>query len=214
MLPKTGLTVLLTILAFLTPLYFFWYKPKFEMPIKQRSEATIKSSPETVARLKAKSELLKNFARKNNYNEEICFLIDMSIESGKKRFFVFDTRNDSILLSGLVAHGSCNDGFKPEPAFSNKINSGCSCAGKFKIGRPYVGNFGVAYKLYGLDSFNSNAFKRTVVLHSYTCVPEQEIDPLPICNSRGCPMVSTRFLEQLKPVINHSKKPVLLWIFD
>ncbi|MES1220848.1 MAG: murein L,D-transpeptidase catalytic domain-containing protein, partial [Bacteroidota bacterium] len=86
--------------------------------------------------------------------------------------------------------------------------------GKFKVGNPYAGNFGTAYKIYGLDSSNNNAFNRNIVLHSYTCVPEQETDPIPICNSRGCPMISPGFMEQLKPLINQSKKPILLWIFE
>jgi hypothetical protein len=137
----------------------------------------------------------------------------MSIESGHNRFFVYDIKNDSILLSGLVAHGSCDDGFLSEASFSNTVNSGCSSLGKFKIGNPYKGNFGIAYKLYGLDSTNNNAFKRFVVLHSYECVPEEETYPIPICNSRGCPMISPGFMEQLKPIINAAEKPVLLWIY-
>ena len=213
MLFKTRLIVFLTILAFLTSGYFFWNKPKFEITKQGISRTVVKKSSETSVGLQVKAEILKNFTSKNNYNEEICFLINMSIESGKNRFFVYNIKRDSILLSGLVAHGSCDDGFKTEPTFSNKINSGCSCLGKFKIGNHYTGSFGSAYKLYGLDSSNSNAFKRNVVLHSYECVPEQETYPLPICNSLGCPMVSPGFLKQLQPIINTSKKPILLWIY-
>ena len=117
----------------------------------------------------------------------------MKIASGRNRFFVYDLQKDSILFSGLVAHGSCDNGFQMEANFSNKVNSGCSCLGKFSIGNSYNGRFGTAYKLYGLDSSNSNAYERSIVLHSYDCVPEQEIYPLPVCNSRGCPMVSLAF---------------------
>jgi hypothetical protein len=138
----------------------------------------------------------------------------MSITPGKNRFFVYDLMKDSILLQALVAHGSCDAGFQTDPAFSNTINSGCSSLGKYKIGNSYNGGFGLAYKLYGLDSSNKNAFVRNVVLHSYDCVPEQETDPIPICNSRGCPMVSPGFLNQLKFIINKSERPILLWIFE
>jgi L,D-transpeptidase catalytic domain len=82
------------------------------------------------------------------------------------------------------------------------------------IGNGYRGRFGSAYKLYGLDSSNSNASKRAIVLHSYECVPEQEIYPLPVCNSRGCPMVSSKFLQKLKSYIESSDRPVLLSIFN
>lgn len=211
---KAGLIALITFAACTISIYFFWYKPKFRTSKQDVSLVSIKKSSAIFERLDSKAEILKTFTRKNNYNEGVCFLIDMSIASGKKRFFVFDLQKDSVLLAGLVAHGSCNDGFKTNASFSNKVNSGCSCFGKFKIGNSYPGNFGTAYKIYGLDSSNNNAFKRNIVLHSYTYVPEQETDPLPICNSRGCPMISPGFMEQLKPLINQSKKPIVLWIFE
>ncbi len=143
-----------------------------------------------------------------------CALVDMSVGSGKNRFFVYDLDKDSVILAGLVAHGSCDAGFQLAPGFSNTPNSGCSSLGKYKIGNHYKGKFGLAYKLHGLDSLNSHAYERNIVLHSYGCVPEQETDPIPICNSRGCPMVSPGFLNQLALIIDRSKKPLLLWIFD
>ena len=165
-------------------------------------------------KLSLKAAEAKYFVKKKEYNGEICFLVDMSMSSGKNRFFVYNLTTDSIVLSGLVAHGSCDAGFQISPTFSNTVNSGCSSLGRYKIGNAYQGTFGLAYKLYGLDSLNNNALKRTIVLHSYACVPEQETDPEPICNSRGCPMISPGFLQQLKLFIEQSKKPVLLWIFE
>jgi hypothetical protein len=35
-----------------------------------------------------------------------------------------------------------------------------------------------------------------------------------ICQSDGCPTVSPNFLKELKPIIDKSSKPVLLWIFE
>lgn len=206
-------TSLLIASALLGSAWFFWYKPKFKPAIDSYDNTNEKSSKE-FKRLEERSVLLKQFAIANKYNSSLSFLIDMSIASGKKRFFVYDMKKDSVLLEGLVAHGSCDAGFQTNPTFSNTINSGCSSLGKYKIGNAYKGAFGLAYKLYGLDSLNSNAFQRNIVLHSYDCVPEQETDPESICNSRGCPMVSPGFFNQLKTVINKSKKPVLLWIFD
>ncbi len=157
--------------------------------------------------------MLKQFALANRFNASVCFLVDMNVASGKNRFFVYDMEKDSLVLAGLVAHGSCDAGFQVNPGFSNTANSGCSSLGKYKIGNHYLGNFGLAYKLYGLDSLNSHAYQRNIVLHSYDCVPKQETDPIPICNSRGCPMVSPGFLNQLAVIIDKSKKPMLLWIF-
>lgn len=156
----------------------------------------------------------KTFLTRHGFNSSLCFLVDMRLPSGKNRFFVYDLNKDSILLAGLVAHGCGNNNFSRTPSFSNINGSGCTSLGKYRIGYPYQGQFGPAYKLYGLDSTNDQAYRRNVVLHSYSEVPEEETDPYPICNSRGCAMVSPGFLKQLQPLINKSKKPVLLWIFD
>jgi hypothetical protein len=104
--------------------------------------------------------------------------------------------------------------FSLNPVFSNTDGSGCSSLGKYRIGSPYAGRFGLAYKLIGLDKTNDQAFRRSIVLHAYNCVPETETDPYPICNSLGCAMVSPGFLRSLQPVIDGSPRPILLWIFN
>ena len=164
-------------------------------------------------RLKSKSTSLKKFAQQNNYNTSICFLVDMHLPSGKKRFFVYDMQQDSILLSGLMAHGNCNKGFLTDAQFSNTPDCGCSSLGKYSIGYKYKGKFGDAFKLYGLDSSNSNAFNRYIVLHGYSEVPDKESDE-PICNSLGCPMVSHLFFTELDKQIIKAKKPILLWMYQ
>jgi len=167
-----------------------------------------------LSKLNEKALAIKKFATENKYNKEIVFLIDMNIPSGKNRFFVYDLSKDSILKTALVAHGSGNNGFSMNASFSNACESGYSSLGKYKVGYKYNGRFGVAYKLYGLDSSNSNAFKRNVVLHSYDCVPSQETYPYPICNSRGCAMVSPEFMKELSVMIDKNKEPILLWVFN
>jgi len=134
-------------IAFSLFAYYFWYKPKFK-ETKQSFDKPIKRSSEEFARLKTKTFYLKKYIAANHYNSKICFLVDMSLPSGKNRFFIYDLQNDSVILSGLVAHGSCDNGFQPEASFSNKENSGCSCLGKFKIGGSYNGRFGLAYHFY------------------------------------------------------------------
>ena len=163
--------------------------------------------------LKGRAQRLKTYARAKGFSTDYCFLIDMSRPSGKNRFFIYDLRKDSITAAGLVAHGSCNTTFLRKARFSNTPNEGCSSLGKYKVGYKYNGRFGRAYKLHGLDSTNSNAFRRAVVLHAYDCVPDKEIYPLPACNSLGCPMVSYAFLDKAARVIDKARKPVLLWIY-
>jgi L,D-transpeptidase catalytic domain len=128
-------------------------------------------------RLQGFAAKANSFCKTKGYNIEVCLLIDMSLPSGKNRFFEFDMKNDSIISTGLVAHGSCNKNFLANPKFSNETGCGCTALGKYKVGYKYKGRFGNAYKLYGLDSSNSNAFKRNIVLHSYYMVPDKETFP-------------------------------------
>ena len=134
----------------------------------------------------------------------------MGLPSGKYRFFVADLEKDTLLLAGLVAHGSGNHTFAADPSFSNVNGSGCTSLGRYRIGTPSPGRFERAYKLYRLDSTNSQAFRRNIVLHSFSYVPEAETDPYPICNSLGCPMVSPSFLRQLEPLNKQLEHLLLL----
>lgn len=161
-----------------------------------------------------KAKAARSFARKNGFNASVAFLIDMSEEAGKNRFFVYDLVGDSVRLAGLVTHGRCNKMWLSGRQYGNTIGCGCTSIGKYKVGNPYKGRFGDAYKLHGLDPSNSNAYARFVVLHSHECVPESPVHPNPICQSDGCPTVSAGFLRLLQKEINRSPKPVLLWIYD
>jgi hypothetical protein len=176
--------------------------------------ATFKDDNGTAyARLREKASSLTGYVKANNYNSNYCFLVDMRINSGKKRFFVYNLQKDMIERSGLVAHGSGSDRREEELYFSNEPNSNCTSLGKYKIGKSEMGRFGLAYKLYGLESSNSNALDRFVVLHAHENVPDDEIDPYPLCESWGCPMVAPAFLQDLKKYIDASSKPILLWIY-
>lgn len=167
----------------------------------------------TEEKLKQKAAAAKLFVQKNNYNDNTCFFIDMSLASGQNRFFIYDIKKDSLLNKGLVAHGNCFEYWLEGRRYSNVVGSGCTSLGKYKIGASYTGKFGYSYKLHGLDSSNNNAFERTVVLHSHSCVPGAEVTD-EICQSNGCPTVSPVFLKQLQSIISNSKKPVLLWIYE
>jgi hypothetical protein len=166
-----------------------------------------------VEKLKRKSAEAASFIKKNGYNESICFFIDMTIPSGQNRFFVYNVAKDSVQISGLVTHGRCNEMWLEGRKYSNVPGCGCSSLGKYKVGYSYNGTFGLAFKLYGLDKTNDNAFKRYVVLHSHECVPETEVED-EICQSDGCPTVSPGFLQELKPIIKRSSKPILLWVYE
>ncbi len=157
---------------------------------------------------------LKKYAASSGYNQSFCYLVDMKKESGENRFYVYDLKAGKIIHRALVTHGSCGNSFFSKREYGNTVGCNCSSLGKYKIGKKYYGRFGLAYKLHGLESSNSKAFERFVVLHAHSCVPDNEVSPYPICLSNGCPTVSTNFLQTLSGFIDKSKQPILLWMFE
>jgi hypothetical protein len=190
-----------------------WYGAKFTSTTKQTARFTAPDEKLT-DRLRVYLDSAAHYAESNKLNSNICFLADMQISSGRYRFFVADLKNNTIVAKGLVAHGSCNEVFSIHPAYSNVPESSCTSTGRYRVGKSYNGRFGKSYLLYGLDSSNSLALRRHVVLHAFSEVPEQETFPLPICNSRGCPMVSTQFFNKLQSILDTGSRPVLLWILE
>ena len=147
------------------------------------------------------------------YRTDFAVLINLAPHSGKHRFFGFNLETKDTLIKGLVAHGHCQTTENRFAQFSNDIGSNCTSIGHYKIGRKYAGSFGTSYKLYGQDSTNSNAMDRYVVLHSHSCIPDEEWED-DICQSEGCPTVSPRVLDKLIPYLDTTEKPILLWIYD
>ena len=195
--------------------FTFWYEN--HQP-ENGNTITVPANDARVApsflKMQGKARSVKAYIARKNFNNNICFLVDMDIASGSNRFFIYDLKNDSVLDAALVTHGRCNENWLEGRKYSNEPGSGCTSPGRYRIGNPYNGTFGLAYKLYGLDSSNSNAYARYVVLHSHECVPETEVDPRAICQSDGCPTVSQGFLKKLSAIIDKSPRPVLLWIYE
>lgn len=169
---------------------------------------------ETQKRLAVNVKTIRKFLAGNSrYNSNIVFLADLKIMSGKNRFFVYNLKLNKIADQGLMAHGSGSEtGIGGELKFSNIPNSYASSLGKYEIGHHYIGKFGKAYKLNGLDKTNDKALERFIVLHHFEKVPyEEQSDP--ICNSLGCPMLNETFFNRLEKIIDHSEKPMLLMLY-
>jgi hypothetical protein len=159
------------------------------------------------------NEVKRLIKSNSKYNRRFAFFIDMKIPSGKNRFFVYDLKTNKIIDKGLVAHGSGSEtGIKGELKFSNIPNSLSTSIGKYYIGNSYQGKFGKAYKLYGLDQTNSNAFKRDIVFHYYYDVPYKEQNGY-ICNSFGCPMVNRKYFDRMSKIIDNSESNILMSIY-
>jgi hypothetical protein len=182
---------------------------------------TTSERTEVVRNYDAIHEEAKKFVKENDFDESFYYLIDMSIHSGKNRFFIIDLNDNKITYSNLVTHGSCdqletNETKWEKAKFSYKINSHCSMKGKFKIGARDYSSWGinVKYWLHGLEKTNHSAVDRVVVLHSWSAVSNDEIHPKYSPLSWGCPAVSNEFMKKIDKQLKNSKKPVLLWIID
>lgn len=207
----TGACVLAALLIFLA----FNYRSTANYIFRNKTMDTQKPvDPSELPIIMQRAEQLLAYARKNGYDTSVVFVLNMRIASGKDRFFVYDAAQKKVVGQSLVAHGRCNETVQISRRYSNVVGGGCTSLGKYKIGAAYQGKFGLAYKLHGLDASNSNAFERFVVLHSHECVPNNEVDPYPICQSDGCPTVSPAFLKVLAGIIDRKTKPVLLEIID
>lgn len=187
-----------------------------EEPIAVESD----SRGKTEQRLRKYGTDALRFVERKGYSKDFCILIDFSVPSGKNRFFVYDPVNHLILDQGLTSHGTCTGpglpGHEQGASYSNAVDSHCSSLGKYKIGDrgPSSWGIGVKYWLHGLESGNSNAARRAVVLHSWSVIPDFESFPIPTARSWGCPAISDNFMRRLDQRIKATSKPVLLWIYD
>lgn len=179
---------------------------------------TFKTNSENTVSSKGKQAL--EYCQKNGMNTDFCILVDMNIHSGKNRFFVYQFKNDSVLQSGLCAHGCCDepwgeDNTKETPLFSNVPESHCSSLGKYKIGGRGYSNWGinVNYKLHGLDATNSKAYARIIVLHSWIDIQENEVYPNGTPEGWGCPAVSNKLMKYVDAKLKKANKSVLFWVY-
>jgi hypothetical protein len=175
-------------------------------------------SDAVLARLRLKADSALTYCRERGFSEKYCILIDFGIHSGKKRFFIWDFEGDTIVRSSLCAHGYGGSSTPGRPEYSNTEGSYCSSPGRYRTGISSYSRWGIHihYKLHGLEPTNSNAFRRIVVLHSHTPVPDVEIYPLhlPLGYSAGCPVVPDAMMRRVDELLKNSDKSFLLWIFD
>ncbi|OQP49332.1 hypothetical protein A4H97_28755 [Niastella yeongjuensis] len=160
-----------------------------------------------------KAEKLEEYAKLNGYSTEYGFLINMGMKSGKKRFFVIDLSSMVIIDRGIVSHGRGREPQTPNKTYSNVPGSNCTSLGIYEVGKSDTSVGGASYKLYGLQESNSNASKRSIVLHAMDTIPENEMEH-PIFQSKGSPTISNTFLNEVSTIIKKDSKPVLMWIFD
>ncbi len=160
------------------------------------------------------------YARKKGFDTTFSILINYGMHSGKRRAFLVNPAKRKVLDSFLVSHGCGSNPWgsdlsKITPGFSNLAESHCSSLGRYKIGKRAYSDWGIniKYYLYGLDTSNSNAYKRTIVLHGWDQVGDTETYPSGTPEGWGCPAVSEHAMHVIDSFLQTRKEPVLMWVY-
>ena len=120
--------------------------------------------------------------------KNLVTIIDFTKPSTDKRFYVLDLDQERLIYHSYVAHGR-NTGGNIANSFSNKVNSNQSSLGFYVTGETYFGSKGYSLRLHGQDAgYNSNIFRRAVVIHAANYVSESWIQKYGrLGRSFGCP---------------------------
>ena len=145
-------------------------------------------------------------------NDQILTIVDFSLPSSEKRFFVIDVLNSKVLYHTYVAHGR-NSGTKFASDFSNKHESFKSSLGFYVTKGTYSGKHGFSLRLDGKEKgINDNAMSRAIVMHSADYVNPKLIKTQGyIGRSLGCPALPR---DVYKPIIQTIKDGSCLFIYS
>ena len=156
------------------------------------------------------------YARRHGLNTDYALFLDYSIPSGTPRLFVWDYDRNEVIARTYVMHGIGGGSTKSEPVFSNNPGSKCSSLGRFEVTMNHGNKIKRSYRLKGLDSSCSNAYRRGIMIHRSTWVDRwcwAEYIPLHSNSCQGCVTVSSKGMNYLENLINSQSRPLLLWSY-
>lgn len=135
-------------------------------------------------------------------NKRYLTILDYTKPSNEERLYLLDLESGGMFKS-LVAHGR-NSGvlFAEDTSRGNHMNSNQTAEGFMQISEQYMGKYGKAYRMDGLEPRNSNIRDRAVVMHQAAyATPNFVKQTGRLGRSFGCPAVppeSMRFLLEKK----------------
>ncbi|OYZ20973.1 MAG: hypothetical protein B7Y39_09805 [Bdellovibrio sp. 28-41-41] len=146
-------------------------------------------------------------------NKNYITVFDASNVSGKPRLHLIHIPTGAT-ESYLVAHGKGSDrnhdGYAEK--FSNQPNSNATSLGFYITEATYMGDNGYSLRLKGLESTNSNAYARAIVVHGAGYVDaKMAAAQNKVGRSQGCPAVETKYA---KSVINKIKNGSVFYIWS
>ena len=172
-------------------------------------------SPSTRERIRSHAKDALTYSKQHNFSTDYCFLVDFDIHSGKERFFVWDFNQDKVIYSTICAHGHGGNSTLTQADFSNERGSNCSSLGHYKVGglRTMNNHKNVpCLEVHGLDSTNSNAHGRGILIHP--SVAQFATWPVPMFHrTEGCFGLSWRGFQTIKQFMSQTSQPILLWAY-
>jgi hypothetical protein len=126
-------------------------------------------------------------------NNGILSIVDLSLPSSQKRFFIIDLNACRLIFNTYVSHG-INSGKETATRFSNDPRRYESSLGFYVTGETYFGHHGYSLRLNGKEEgINDNASSRGIVIHSASYVNERIANKQGyIGRSEGCPAIPKR----------------------
>ena len=166
--------------------------------------------------------VLSNNASRHKASTRYMMLVDYSIPSNKDRFFVWDTKADGIVYATWCAHGCGGGSTDDKPVFSNKPGSRCSSLGLYTVdrGTGVSPRWGYTYHaVNGLESTNSNARSRQIVMHYWGSVTNDWQNKIPVpmhCDGRseGCFTLPEPAFWKIDQYIKSEPKRILLYAIN
>lgn len=150
------------------------------------------------------------FCKKNELSTDYAVFVDFSKHSGRDRYMIFSFSKHKVIYRCLCASGLNKN------KFSNRPGSNLSSLGKYRITNEIhnmsIGRDGLVVD--GLESSNSNARKRKILIHYSKVLNDfpKNIFPIPIIGtgiSHGCFSITSEGVNKTKEL----PKPTLLWAY-
>jgi hypothetical protein len=138
-------------------------------------------------------------------------ICDFSQSSNKKRMYLLDLANNTIILNTYVAHGR-NSGGEYANRFSNKPSSYQSSLGFYITKDTYYGEHGLSLRIAGVETgYNDKALRRRIVIHGADYIEEKWLRNSNFMGrSYGCPAVPPK---ERDLIINTIKNGTCFFIY-
>lgn len=135
-------------------------------------------------------------------NPHFLSIVDFSMASSQKRYWLVDLEKKQVLFNTFIAHGK-NTGIEKAERFSNRKNSNMSSLGFYLTKETYLGKHGYSLRLDGLEKgINSNARDRAIVIHQADYVSQEYIENNGrLGRSFGCPALPMEYNQAIIDLI-------------